>query len=138
MAAGLACLVGSWAATAADLVIAVDGIATSRGNIIVRLYERPAGFPKNAASALATRIVPAMAGDVRVTFGPVAATRVAVAVAHDIDGDGMLDFNFLGIPSEPYGFSRNARGSFGPPAFEDAVTEVPDEGRPLRVSLTTD
>jgi uncharacterized protein (DUF2141 family) len=35
---------------------------------------------------------------------------------------------FLGIPKEPYGFSRDARGKFGPPGFEDAAIEVRDEG----------
>jgi uncharacterized protein (DUF2141 family) len=34
--------------------------------------------------------------------------------------DGELDSNFLGIPTEDYGFSNNARGTFGPADYDDA------------------
>ncbi len=44
----------------------------------------------------------------------------AIKVFHDENEDGNLDTNFLGIPSEAYGFSNNATGSFGPAAWEDA------------------
>ena len=33
----------------------------------------------------------------------------------------------IGIPKENYGFSRDARGKFGPPDFDDAAIEVKDE-----------
>ena len=44
----------------------------------------------------------------------------AVRVMHDVNGNGKLDTNIAGIPKEPYGFSNNARGNFGPPTFADA------------------
>ena len=37
-----------------------------------------------------------------------------------MDADDDFDTNFLGIPTENYGFSNNARGLFGPPNWEDA------------------
>ena len=39
---------------------------------------------------------------------------------HDKNNNGKLDTNLLSIPSEDYGASNNARGTFGPPSFEDA------------------
>jgi uncharacterized protein (DUF2141 family) len=44
----------------------------------------------------------------------------AIKVFHDEDEDQELDTSFLGIPTEAYGFSNNADGTFGPPAWEDA------------------
>jgi uncharacterized protein (DUF2141 family) len=44
----------------------------------------------------------------------------AIKVYHDEDDDGEMDTNFLGIPSEDYGFSNDATGSFGPASWEDA------------------
>lgn len=41
----------------------------------------------------------------------------AVSVIHDENENGELD-TFLMIPTEPYGFSNNAMGKFGPPSFE--------------------
>ena len=32
---------------------------------------------------------------------------------------GKLDTNFLGIPKEPYGFSNEKKGRFGPPKFKE-------------------
>ena len=39
---------------------------------------------------------------------------------HDVNGNDALDSNIVGMPTEPYGFSNNAQGSFGPPAWQDA------------------
>ena len=43
---------------------------------------------------------------------------------HDKNANGKLDSNIVGIPTEPYGASRDARGRMGPPAFEDAAVDV--------------
>lgn len=39
---------------------------------------------------------------------------------HDKNGNGKLDTNFVGMPTEDYCASNNARGFMGPPSFEDA------------------
>ena len=44
----------------------------------------------------------------------------AIKIYHDEDSDNELNTNFLGMPTEEYGFSNNARGSFGPASWEDA------------------
>ena len=48
----------------------------------------------------------------------------AVAVYHDLNGNGELDRTTLGPPDEPYGFSNDARGTFGPPKFDKAAIEI--------------
>ena len=47
----------------------------------------------------------------------------ALVVHHDVDADGEIDRNFLGIPVEPIAFSRGYRPK-GPPVFERARFEV--------------
>lgn len=48
-----------------------------------------------------------------------------VKVLHDEDGDGEMDFKFFPPgPSEGIGVSRNARGLFGPPDYEDVRFKV--------------
>ncbi len=44
----------------------------------------------------------------------------AISVYHDRTRNGKLDSGLFGIPQEDYGFSNNARGSFGPPAYQKA------------------
>ena len=50
--------------------------------------------------------------------------RYGVSVMHDRNANGKLDSNIVGIPTEPYGAIRHARGRMGPPAFEDAAVDV--------------
>lgn len=43
---------------------------------------------------------------------------------HDANNNTELDTNWVGMPTEGFGFSNNAKGRFGPPAFEDTVFEL--------------
>lgn len=50
----------------------------------------------------------------------------ALVAYHDENGNGQLDRSkLLGIPSGPYGFPNDARGSFGPPPLQAARFEAP-------------
>ena len=40
---------------------------------------------------------------------------------HDENDNHKLDTNWIGIPTEGYGTSRDAVGKFGPPSFKDAA-----------------
>ncbi len=53
---------------------------------------------------------------------------------HDENGNGKLDKNFIGMPTEGYGASRAARGTMGPPKWEDAVFQF--AGGSLQVPVT--
>jgi uncharacterized protein (DUF2141 family) len=48
--------------------------------------------------------------------------------------NGKLDTNRLGIPTEGYGFSNNARNLFGPPSF--AAASFPYDGRTLDLTIS--
>ena len=37
---------------------------------------------------------------------------------HDENRDDALETNWMGIPKEGFGFSNNAKGTFGPPSFQ--------------------
>ena len=43
---------------------------------------------------------------------------------HDENENKKLDTNWLGIPSEGYGFSNNALSTFGPPSVEDRLFNI--------------
>lgn len=51
----------------------------------------------------------------------------AIAAFHDKDGNRKLNSSFLGLPSEPYGFTRDARGSLGLPPYEQAMIEFSEK-----------
>jgi len=51
----------------------------------------------------------------------------AIRAFHDLNENGELDTSWLGLPEEPYGFSNNARGKFGPPDLEKQLFELSDQ-----------
>ena len=61
----------------------------------------------------------ATAGTVELRIRNVKPGTYAIAVFHDVNGNGKLDRNFIGLPNEPYGFSNDV-GRRGPPNFDAA------------------
>jgi uncharacterized protein (DUF2141 family) len=107
---------------AEDAVVSVrvTGLESDEGSVQVALFDGPEGFTEEPAYAGV--VVPedlSAEWSVHVPFG-----TYAVAVIHDRDDNGRLNTNFLGMPREPYGFSNDARGTFGAPSFEDASFSV--------------
>lgn len=58
-------------------------------------------------------------------------SKYGIRYIHDEDNNGELATNFLGIPTEGYGFSNNAYGTFGPYDFEKWLFEVDSDTRIL-------
>jgi uncharacterized protein (DUF2141 family) len=64
-------------------------------------------------------------GDVvEITFAPLKPGTYAIKAFHDLNGDGKMNTNPFGIPTEPYAFSNDASGVMGPPGWTDAAFEV--------------
>jgi uncharacterized protein (DUF2141 family) len=110
------------AAPAAELRVRVEGVPTAAGRILVALYDGAESFA--SGRRLAGVAVPAREGAVTAVFGRVPPGRYGVAVLQDLDGDGELRRNWLGMPAEPFGFSNDALGRMGPPGFEAMAFEV--------------
>ena len=79
--------------------------------------------------------VKATAGVVTVQFPNTPAGTYAVKVFHDEDDNGTLDTNWMGIPKEPYGFSNDAMGTFGPPSFQQASFKVGAGRTTIRIRM---
>lgn len=118
-----------FSAHAADLTVLIDNVADDAGQVLVGLFDKAENFPK--AMLRGERVSATMrdaSGRVKVVFSGLAAGRYALSAFHDRDANGALNSNMMGLPTEPYGFSRDARGNFGPPAFADAALDVPEAG----------
>ena len=109
------------AANAAELTIAVSGITSAEGRVYVALHRarENISFPDTeGAVAGAWRL--AREGGFDISFSGLEPGRYAVSGFHDTDGDGELDANLLGIPTESFGFGNGASGLFGPASFEES------------------
>ena len=114
---------------AAQLTVTVTGLS-GPGEIHLAVYDDPKVFEGDTGDSggprdgiIAGAIEPAGPEPFLTTFALPPGTY-ALGLFHDLNGNGVLDKNLFGIPKEPYGFSKNARGRLGPPSFEDAAISV--------------
>jgi uncharacterized protein (DUF2141 family) len=110
-------------AGAADLSVEIHALKPHGGPVVVALYRDPLDFPI-PEKRLAVQTSEGESNTARVVFHDIAPGRYAVAAFQDSNRNGKLDKNLFGVPTEPYGFSRDARGRMGPPSFEAAAFEV--------------
>ena len=106
----------SQAAKSDALTININKVSESSGSIMIAIIANEEQF-KNKAASTASAIVPAAQGSTSITFHNLNAGEYGVQVMHDINGNGELDANLVGMPTEPWGFSNDAAGSFGPPKW---------------------
>ena len=102
-----------------DLLFEARSLPTSDGVVLCTLYATAESWLTNPgyyATASATPV-----GDKAVcTFAHVPPGVYAVSFIQDVNRNGDMDSNLLGLPQEPWGMSRDAPIRWGPPAFEDA------------------
>lgn len=103
------------------VTVDVTNIDAMRGTLIVVLYDNKADF--DGGEPLQLSKVPVSEQQHKLTFDKLVPGTYAVKLFHDENDNGKLDTNFLGIPSEGYGFSNNG-GAFGPSSFADAAFSV--------------
>lgn len=97
------------------MVVRITDINETKGKIYVALYNSENLFLKEPA---AHKVIAAIKGEASVEFEDLPFGEYAVSAIHDLDENGKLDKNFLGIPREGFGFMDGAMGTFGPPSFE--------------------
>jgi len=121
-------------ASGGDLTVEVAGLRSADGNVRVALchtlhcYEEQEGFLKEA-------VVKAALPSVQVTFGGLPPGEYTVMMFHDEDADGKFDRNFLGLPQEGFGFSRDGRPVFSEPDYERVVLRIGPDGLKTRITV---
>ncbi len=120
----LAALFTAATVAAGDLAIEVSVPADRQGTVLVALFDKAEGFPRS--TPLRTAMAPTVQGKATLQFAGLPPGDYALTAFLDENSNSKLDANLFGLPAEPYGFSRNARGMAGPPPFTDAAFRVED------------
>jgi uncharacterized protein (DUF2141 family) len=96
------------------LVVKVTNLGDLKGQVMVGLFDKEDNFLKEPIKGVSAKVT---AEGQELVFENLPYGEYAVSVIHDENENGELD-TFLVIPTEPYGFSNNVMGKFGPPSFE--------------------
>ena len=94
------------------LTLDVVGMKEKKGNLLISAEDylkKPVKTLTTPADALTKRVV------LELESG-----TYAVVIYQDLNSNGKVDRNFFRLPTEPCGFSRDARPKMGPPRYKPA------------------
>jgi uncharacterized protein (DUF2141 family) len=106
----------------ANIVVHVRNVAP-QGTIRLGLYTE-ASYPHDDATPVASADVPAQADETVIELQNIPPGTYAIETYQDLNNNGKMDFTLIGIPKEPYGFSRDARPHLSKPRFESVKFAV--------------
>jgi uncharacterized protein (DUF2141 family) len=120
--------------TTYDVAVHVTGLKNKTSKLYVAVFDSANGFPKPEHSKTTTTI-PVDAESVEFFLSLPDTSTTGIAIFQDLNGDGKLTKNGFGLPIEPYGFSNNARSTFGPPSFSQAAFKVSEQTTSIEISV---
>ena len=116
--------------------VKILNIRNSTGTVACALFESPVGFPTEFLhSATNIMVMKVRDNQARCDFEDIAPGTYALAVIHDENMNGKLDTNWLGVPTEGYGFSNDAKTLLGAPSFSAAGFSYNGQNIDLTISL---
>lgn len=102
------------------ILVTVSGFKSDSGWMRISLFASKKGFPGKHQLAIKAGSRPIKNRTASFVFEGVPHATYAIAVLHDENANGKMDTNFIGIPKEGGGTSRDAKARFGPPSYDDA------------------
>ena len=117
---------------AGNITVTIENITKDKGTMVIALFdsrenfnELPVKYFKEAVQGQKSMTV---------VFTDVRFKQYAISVYHDLDNNGELNKNFLGIPTEPYGFSNNPKILTGP-SYEKSTFMLDQKDISMKIRL---
>lgn len=115
----LSCAVIAQDSQSYQLKVVITGIDSYRGELIFNLYDEESKYLKEPVSSNTISLTESFDGFILIS--DIKPGEYSMTVAHDENKNRKVDTNFWGKPTEKVGFSMNAVGKFGPPAYQDTL-----------------
>ncbi len=103
------------APSTATLTIRVENVRAG-GLVRLGLYDEH-GYRTENAKPVASADAPAVEGETVIVLRDVPPGTYAIETYQDINSNDKMDTTWVGLPLEPYGFSRDARPFLSKPSF---------------------
>jgi len=105
------------------LTLNISGFDAQEGQIMAALFNSEDDY--ESETPLKGEVVAVNGDTVRVQFNKLRIGDYAFKLFHDANGNGELDTDALGIPSEDYYFSNDASDPFSAPEWDEAKFRIP-------------
>ena len=99
------------------LQVAINDLRNNTGLILIRVADENNKTVSEQKAVISD-------GKSLAVFEGLSSGSYAVSYIHDENSNSELDTGTMGIPSEGYGFSNDARGYMGPPDLKDQLFEL--------------
>ncbi len=132
---GLLLTGASAAIHAADLQVTVRNLLPDQGHLLLALFQTEQGFPDAPLPSQPRQQLTVQGGTMTTSFKNLAPGRYAVMVVQDLNGNGRVDTNFVGMPTEPYGASNNRLPRLSAPKYEEALVDVGSERSTITIDV---
>ncbi|MEM8616876.1 MAG: DUF2141 domain-containing protein [Pseudomonadota bacterium] len=125
-------LIGAPIAAAGTLTITLEDIKKTKGEVQIGIYD---AATYEGGNAVAGTVVAITKASETVTIEGLAPGEYGIKMFHDVNGDGQMNTNPFGMPTEPYAFSNNAKGRFGPAKWEKARFTLTADGATQTIKI---
>jgi uncharacterized protein (DUF2141 family) len=105
------------------LQVNIEDVRSEEGVLYLALYDNSNEW-LNEESTYRQQIITPRKGTMSVVFNNLPAGTYALSVLHDKNRDKKLNTNWVGMPSEAYGFSNNPGFMMRAPRFSECVFTV--------------
>ena len=113
---------------AQEVTVEFKGMKTVAGKLYVAVVDAN-------NKEIRAEIVDVTAKTVKLELGVIEVEAIGIRVYHDANSNGKMDTGFMGIPTEAYGFSKDARGTFGPPELSEYLVSLKEGNNLLVINL---
>ncbi|MEE9380209.1 MAG: DUF2141 domain-containing protein [Hyphomonadaceae bacterium] len=121
------------AAEGVSLDVTVTGMETPSGVVRIALFQGEEAY--ESGPPLSGENIDVTGDTVTIAFADLEPGAYGIKMYHDINDDGDMNANPFGMPTEPYAFSNNAKGRFGPAKWADASFTVSSDGATQTITL---
>ena len=104
-----------------NITVHIKELRHSNGMLGASLYASKKGFPDTPERSYATLVKKMTTTEDTFVFENVPYGTYAISVLHDENGNGKMDKNFFGLPTEGCGISTNPKIGMGGPKYTDSV-----------------
>lgn len=114
--------IGAQSPDLGDITVVINNVRNADGKILISLYDKAEGFPRDREAIIRTAAIPSDAsGQVTTVFDDLPYGDYAIAVLHDEDASQGMTFGAFHLPKEGYCFSNNVKVRFKPPKFKKTM-----------------
>jgi len=116
------------------LTVTIKNLASSSAPVVIGVYGTKNKFPDPKDQLKEYKFKPhGMALTAKITDLPFG--TYAIATYQDVKSTGKISKNFIGIPTDPYGFSNNYKPTIKAPGFKDCSFEYTAKTNSLAITM---